>query len=427
LSTLISPAHAPAAPTPFDFALENFRNAADALGLPDSVRSLIMYPERVLTVNIPVRLDSGEVVRFEGYRVQHNTARGPAKGGIRYHPGVTLDEVKALAMWMTWKCGVVDIPFGGGKGGVICNPKGMSQSELERLTRRYTAGILPLLGPDRDIPAPDVYTNSQTMGWIMDTYSMMKADGYPVPGVVTGKPLSVGGSLGRSDATGRGAFHTLEAACAHLHIPMKGSTAVVQGFGNAGSVVAGLLDSHQSLIIAVNDSRGGIYRKDGIDIPKLLMHKERTGSVVGFPGAEPISTDDLLALECDILIPAALENAITEENAHRVRARIIAEAANGPVTPEADKILDEKGVFLIPDILCNAGGVTVSYFEWCQNEQHYYWDLREVEARLETVMKRSFAEVLELHRERSVSMRLAANMVGINRVASSTRVRGLYP
>lgn len=411
----------------YEFALQNFEMAAEALELTECTRSLIKYPERVLTVNIPFRMDNGDIRRFEGYRVQHNTSRGPAKGGIRYHPGVTLDEVKALAMWMTWKCAVVNVPFGGGKGGVIVDPKQLSLTELERMTRRYTAGILPVLGPQMDIPAPDVYTNSQTMGWIMDTYSMMKAGGYPIPGVVTGKPISIGGSLGRSEATGRGAFHTLVQACEHLHINMKGSRSVVQGFGNAGSVVAKLLDNQQSLVIAVNDSRGGVYDPSGLDIPKLMMHKERTGTVVGFPHAEPISAEDLLALECDILIPAALENAITGENAHRVRAKIVAEAANGPLTPEADAILEGNGVFIIPDILCNAGGVTVSYFEWCQNEQHLYWDLHEVENRLERVMNKAFAEVLHIHTDRKVGMRLAANMLGISRVAEATQARGLYP
>lgn len=421
---LLAPAHPPSA---YDFALQNFELAAEALELTECTRSLIKYPERVLTVNIPFRLDNGDIRRYEGYRVQHNTSRGPAKGGIRYHPDVTLDEVKALAMWMTWKCAVVDVPFGGGKGGVIVDPKQLTLPELERMTRRYTAGIAPLLGPQRDIPAPDVYTNAQTMGWIMDTYSMMSAGGYPIPSVVTGKPLSIGGSLGRAEATGRGAFHTLVSACEHLHIPMKGSKSVVQGFGNAGSVVANLLDGHQSLVVAVNDSRGGVYNPAGLDIPKLMLHKERTGTVVGFPHAEPVTNDSLLTLECDILIPAALENAITGENAHRVRARIVAEAANGPLTPEADAILEGNGVFIIPDILCNAGGVTVSYFEWCQNEQHYYWDLHEVENRLERVMNKAFKEVLDIHSDRKVGMRLAANMLGISRVATATTARGLYP
>jgi glutamate dehydrogenase/leucine dehydrogenase len=412
---------------PYEAALQNFEAAADALELRQDVRNMIKYPERVLIVNLPVRMDNGEVVRFEGYRVQHNTVRGPAKGGIRYHPAVTLDEVKALAMWMTWKCAVVNIPFGGGKGGVACDPKKLSAGELERLTRRYAAAITPLIGPQQDIPAPDVYTNPQIMAWIMDTYSMMKREGYPVPGVVTGKPLSAGGSKGRDEATGRGVFYTLECALEHLHMRMKGARVVVQGFGNAGSVAALLLDSHQALVIAVNDSRGGVYNKAGLDIPKLMMHKERTGSVVGFPGAEPISNEELLALECDVLIPAALENAINGHNAASIRAKVIAEAANGPITPAGDRILEEKGVFIIPDILCNAGGVTVSYFEWVQNEQHLTWELHEVHERLERIMKRAFHEVLDLHLERKVSMRLAANMLGVSRVAEATAVRGLYP
>ncbi|MGB9605738.1 MAG: Glu/Leu/Phe/Val family dehydrogenase [Bryobacteraceae bacterium] len=412
---------------PYQAALENFDAAADALELPQELRAMIKHPERILIVNLPVRMDNGDVVNFEGYRIQHSTVRGPAKGGIRYHPAVTLDEVKALAMWMTWKCAVVNIPFGGGKGGVVCDPKRLSPRELERLTRRYAAAITPLIGPQQDIPAPDVYTNAQIMAWIMDTYSMMKREGYPVPGVVTGKPLSAGGSRGRDEATGRGVFHTLECALEHLRMCMKGAKVVVQGFGNAGSVAALLMDSHQAMVIAVNDSRGGVYNKAGLDIPKLMLYKERTGSVVGFPGAEPISNEDLLALECDVLVPAALENAIHAHNAAQVRAKIIAEAANGPLTPAADRILEEKGVFIIPDILCNAGGVTVSYFEWVQNEQHVTWELHEVQERLERVMRNAFREVLSLHMERKVSMRLAANMLGVSRVAEAVAARGLYP
>lgn len=411
----------------YEMAVENFENAAAALELSQELRVLLKHPERILTVSVPVRLNSGSLALFEGFRVQHNTARGPAKGGIRYHPGVTREEVMALAMWMTWKCAVVNIPFGGGKGGVTCNPKELNEQELERLTRRYTAGIAPILGPHRDIPAPDVYTNSQTMGWIMDTFSMMKADGYPVPSVVTGKPISVGGSLGRNEATGAGVFHCIRAAAEHLHIPLKGSVSVVQGFGNAGAMLAGRLDTALSRVVAVSDSKGAIFNKDGLDISKLILHKEQRGTVLGFKDSEPISAEELLALPCDFLIPSALENAITSENAASIRAKVVAEAANGPVTPEADRILDGKGVFLIPDILCNAGGVTVSYFEWCQNEQHYYWDEHEVENRLERVMSHSFREVLSLHLDRKVSMRLAANMLGISRVAASTSARGLYP
>jgi glutamate dehydrogenase/leucine dehydrogenase len=376
-------------------------------------------------VNVPVRMDNGHVVCYEGYRVQHSTARGPAKGGIRYHPGVTLDEVKALATWMTWKCAVVNIPYGGAKGGVTCNPKEMSIHEIERLTRRYASAILPLIGPDKDIPAPDVYTNPQIMAWIMDTYSM--TCGHMVPGVVTGKPLCLGGSLGRHEATARGVFDTLECACQHLKLRLKGAKAVVQGFGNAGGLSAHLLDGAQADVIAVSDTQGCIYDQDGLHVPKLMMHKERTGSVKGFSGSEPITPEELLALECDILIPAALENVIDGHNAGAIRAKIVAEAANGPLTPEADAILDEKGVFLIPDILCNAGGVTVSYYEWVQNQQHLTWDLSEVNSRLEKVMHRSFHEVLEMHQERKINMRTAANALAIARVVEATMVRGLYP
>ena len=409
----------------YDVALENFDLAANALELDDNVRAMIQYPERILSVSIPVRMDSGRIVRFEGYRVQHSTLRGPAKGGIRFHPNVTLDEVKALATWMTWKCAVVNIPYGGGKGGVTCNPKALSMGELERLSRRYASAILPLIGPEKDIPAPDVYTTPQIMAWIMDTYSMNK--GYPVHGVVTGKPISLGGSLGRNEATGRGVFYTTQCSCEHMRIPLKGARVVVQGFGNAGSVAAHLLDSSQAVVIAASDSTVAIYNRHGLDIPKLMMHKERTGSLRGFPAAEVITPEELLSMECEILVPAALENAVTEANAHAVHARIVAEAANGPVTPEADRILDQKGVFLIPDILCNAGGVTVSYFEWVQDENHLFWDENDVNTRLEKVMKRAFNDVLKIHMDRKVNMRLAANMLGVGRVAETSRVRGLYP
>jgi len=409
----------------YEAAMENFDIAAAALGLDQDTQNMIKYPERVLTVVLPVRMDSGKIQCFQGFRAQHSTARGPAKGGIRFHPNVTLDEVKALATWMTWKCAVVNIPFGGGKGGVTCNPKNMSQTELERLTRRYTSAILPLIGPAQDIPAPDVYTNSQIMAWIMDTYSMTK--GYPIPGVVTGKPISLGGSLGRSEATGRGVYNTIESACEHLRIAMKGAKVVVQGFGNAGSVAAHLLDSNQAYVIGVSDSRGCIYNKAGLDIPKLMLHKEKTGSVVGFPAAESITPEELLALQCDILIPAALENVVHGENAASIKAKIIAEAANGPLTPEADRIVEANGGFIIPDILCNAGGVTVSYFEWVQDEQHLFWDAQDVYNRLERVMKTSFSDVLKIHLEHKVGMRTAANMLGIGRVAEATKLRGLYP
>jgi glutamate dehydrogenase/leucine dehydrogenase len=409
----------------YDVALENFETAADALALNNDVREMIKYPERILTVTVPVRMDNGHIRRFEAYRVQHSSVRGPAKGGIRYHPQVTLDEVKALATWMTWKCAVVNIPFGGAKGGVTCNPKVMSQGELERMTRRYTSAILPLIGPEQDIPAPDVYTNSQTMAWIMDTYSMTK--GYPIPGVVTGKPISLGGSLGRNEATGRGVFNTIESACEHLRLPLKGATVAVQGFGNAGSIAAQLLHAAGAKVIAVSDSTGCVYNKNGLNIPELIHMKALCGHVEGFPESDPIGPAELLALQCDILVPAALENTVREDNASTLNAKIVAEAANGPLTPAADRILQQKGVFIIPDILCNAGGVTVSYFEWVQDESHLFWEAQDVYNRLERVMKTAFRDVLKIHLDRQVPMRIAANMLGIGRVAEAVQIRGIYP
>jgi glutamate dehydrogenase/leucine dehydrogenase len=409
----------------YDVAMENFDHAADALELDNDVREMIKYPERILMVSVPVRMETGRIRRFEAYRVQHSTVRGPAKGGIRFHPNVSLDEVKALATWMTWKCAVVNIPFGGAKGGVTCNPKQMTMGELERLTRRYTSAILPIIGPEQDIPAPDVYTNPQTMAWIMDTYSVTK--GYPIPGVVTGKPISLGGSLGRNEATGRGVFYTIQSACEHLGLPLKGSRVVVQGFGNAGSIAAEMLFHAGCRVIAVSDSTGCVHNANGLDIGKLMHFKESTGKVSGFHDAGPVYPQELLGLECEILIPAALENTIHEENAPRVRAKIIAEAANGPLTPEADRILQSKGVFLIPDILCNAGGVTVSYFEWVQDEQHLFWEAQDVYNRLERVMRTSFQDVLKIYNERHVPMRIAANMLGVGRVSEAVQIRGLYP
>jgi glutamate dehydrogenase/leucine dehydrogenase len=395
------------------------------LGLDNDTREMIKYPERVLTVTVPVRMDDGRIHRFEGYRVQHSTVRGPGKGGIRYHPQVTLDEVKALATWMTWKCAVVNIPFGGAKGGITCNPKSMSKGELERMTRRYTSAILPLIGPEKDIPAPDVYTNSQTMAWIMDTYSMTL--GYPVSGVVTGKPISLGGSLGRNEATGRGVFYTIQSACEHLSMSLPGATVAVQGFGNAGSIAAQLLHEAGAKIVAVSDSTGCIYNRAGLNIPELMHMKALCGHVEGFPESEPISPAELLAMKCDILVPAALENTILAENAPAVKAKIIAEAANGPLTPGADRILESKGVFIIPDILCNAGGVTVSYFEWVQDEQHLFWEAQDVYDRMERVMKTAFRDVLKIHLEQKASMRIAANMLGIGRVAEAVQLRSIYP
>src|SRR5580692_5922418 len=350
---------------PYRIAQIQFDIAAEYLKLDQGLRQILRTPKRVLEVSIPTKMDNGQVKVFSGYRVQHNVARGPFKGGIRYHPAVTLDEVKALSAWMTWKCSVADIPFGGAKGGVICDPKKMSQGELERLTRRYAAAISNIIGPDQDIPAPDVYTNAQVMAWILDTYSLIK--GHAVPGVVTGKPISLGGSLGRDTATGRGAAFCTREAAKVVKVPLKGATVAVQGYGNAGSNYAIILEEMGAKIVAVSDSQGGIYDKKGLDPKKVLAYKEKGGSVVGYPGAESLSNDELLQTRCDVLCPAALENAITKEVAEGVRAKMIVECANGPTTPEADRVLDAKGVLLVPDILANSGGVIVSYLEWVQN------------------------------------------------------------
>jgi len=410
---------------PWEIALSQLDRVAKRIGLDEEIHERLRHPRRILIVSFPVRMDDGRMRVFTGYRVHHSLDRGPAKGGIRYHPDVTLDEVKALAMWMTWKCAVVDIPFGGAKGGVVCDPKEMSRGELERLTRRYTTELMILLGPEKDIPAPDVYTDAQTMAWIMDTYSMNV--GYSVPGVVTGKPLSIGGSRGREEATGRGVVLTILEAMKKLGMPKDGVTVAIQGFGNVGGTVARLLYREGIRVVAVSDSRGGIYNPEGLDLEALFLHKREAGTVVGFPGGEDITNQELLTLKCDVLVPAALENQITEENADRVRARIVAEGANGPTTPEADAILYEKGVFLIPDILANAGGVTVSYFEWVQSLQAFFWSEQEVNIRLKDIMVRSFHEVYEIQRKERVDMRLAAYILAVGRVAEAFRTRGLYP
>ncbi len=411
--------------TAFEIAVRQFDIAAEALKLEDGIRNKLRHPKACLTVNVPVRMDDGRILTFEGHRVQHDISRGPAKGGIRYHPDVTLDEVKALAAWMTWKCAVVNIPFGGGKGGVRCNPKEMSQGELERMTRRYTSEILPLIGPEKDIPAPDVYTTSQTMAWIMDTYSMNV--GYTVPGVVTGKPLQIGGSKGRDEATARGCTFVIEEAAKHLGINLNGATVAIQGFGNAGSVSARLMQELGSKVIAVSDSKGGILNTDGLDVAKAIAHKRETKSVVGLRGAEAISNEDILTIKCDVLIPAALESVINGRNAAKVNARIVAEAANGPTTPEADEVLYDKGVFVIPDILANAGGVTVSYFEWVQDLARLFWKADDVNAKLREIMTESFQETLRISKMHRVHMRTAAYVLGVGRVAEATRLRGLYP
>src|SRR5579864_2014937 len=409
----------------YDLALQNFDTAADAMGLDNDVRTMIKYPERVLTVSVPVRLDNGHIHRFEAYRVQHSSVRGPAKGGIRYHPQVTLDEVRALAAWMTWKCAVVNLPYGGAKGGVICDPKHMSKSELERMTRRYASEILPIIGPAMDIPAPDVYTDAQTMAWIMDTYSMTV--GHSVHGVVTGKPVSIGGSEGRSEATARGLLYVVEEACKLKKIPLRGATVAIQGFGNAGATAARLFAEKKAKIIALSDTRGGVTNSRGIDPIKAIRYKERSGTVVGMPGASRMTNDDLLTMKCDILVPAALENVITLHNAEAIKARIVAEAANGPTTPHADEILARRGITVLPDILANAGGVTVSYFEWVQNQEGLMWDSEEVNVRLQKIMVRAFHEMVDTMRKHHVPPRAGAMILAVGRVAEATLVRGLFP
>jgi glutamate dehydrogenase (NAD(P)+) len=410
---------------PYRISQIQFDIAAEYLKLDPSLRQVLRMPKRVLEVSVPTKLDNGQIKVFTGYRVQHNIARGPAKGGIRYHPAVTLDEVRALAAWMTWKTATVNIPYGGGKGGVICDPKRMSKSELERMTRRYTSEILPIIGPEQDIPAPDVYTDSQTMAWIMDTYSMTK--GYSSLGVVTGKPVSLGGSEGRAEATARGCMFVTEEACRVKKMSLRGSTVAIQGFGNAGSLAAKLFTEKKARVIAVSDSRGGVFNSRGIDPLKAMRYKERSGTVVGMPGTSRISNDDLLTMKCDILIPAALENVITLNNADQIKAKIVAEAANGPSTPHADEVLARKGIMVLPDILANAGGVTVSYFEWVQDLQSFFWSEAEVNVKLESVMKHAFLEVYETARKHRTHMRTGAYCLAVGRVADATLVRGLFP
>jgi glutamate dehydrogenase (NAD(P)+) len=410
---------------PFRIALRQFDTAAEKLNLNEGLREVLRSPRRALTLSLPIKKDDGTIKVFQGFRVQHNNSRGPCKGGIRYHPNVSFDEVQALASWMTWKCATVNIPFGGAKGGIICDPKHLSKSELERLTRRYAYEISDFIGPDRDIPAPDVYTDAQVMAWIMDTYSMTL--GHTVPGVVTGKPIFLGGSLGRNEATARGCVYVVRCACEVKKIDHKRATAAIQGFGNAGSIAAELLHKIGMKVIAVSDSKAGIFNPKGLDIPKVVAHKYKTGSVVRFPGSKPISSEAVLELECDVLIPAALENQITLANAQRIKAKIVAEAANGPTTPDADKILYNKGVFLIPDILANAGGVTVSYFEWVQDLQELFWDVDEVHRKMEKIMGRAFSDVYSSAIDYKVDMRTGAYILAVGRVAKATESRGIWP
>jgi glutamate dehydrogenase (NAD(P)+) len=415
----------PKALNPFAEAVAQFDVAAERLKLSQELRAILRAPKRELTVNFPVRMDDGRVEMFTGYRVQHNINRGPAKGGIRYDANVSIDEVRALAMWMTWKCAVVNIPFGGAKGGVIVDPRKLSRSELERLTRRYATEIAGVIGPESDIPAPDVNTNPQVMAWIMDTYSMHK--GYSVPAVVTGKPLSVGGSEGRMEATGRGVSVVTREACKALGIELKGARVVIQGFGNVGSITARLLHEAGCRIVSLSDIYGAVYNPDGIDVPLALRYVQEHGTLKDLPGAEPVDSKAALELPCDILIPAALEGQITHQNAPRIQARLIIEAANGPTTTVADAILRERGIPVVPDILANAGGVTVSYFEWVQDLQHFFWAEDEINQRLEHIMTRSFAAVQAKKEEQNCDYRMAAYLLAVARVAEATQVRGIYP
>jgi glutamate dehydrogenase (NAD(P)+) len=410
---------------PFQIAKQQFNRAADYLNLDLSTRNVLSSPKRQLIVSIPVKMDGGDVQVFEGYRVQHNIARGPCKGGIRYHPNVTLDEVKALASWMTWKCATVDIPYGGGKGGVICNPKTLSQGELERLTRRYAFEIAPIIGPDRDIPAPDVYTDEQTMAWIMDTISMIR--GHTELGVVTGKPISLGGSQGRAEATARGCLYALREACKVTGMDLNGARVAVHGFGNAGANIARLVKADGARVVAAADSKAGIYSSSGIDIQAALNHKKETGSLADLPGTTAMAPEDVIGVDCDILLPAALENAITLANVGTVKAKIIAELANGPTTPGADEVLAKEGVMLIPDILANAGGVTVSYYEWVQDQNSFFWSENQINEALEHTMRKAFNSVHATAQRYQTDMRTGAYILAVDRVAEATRMRGIFP
>jgi glutamate dehydrogenase (NAD(P)+) len=410
---------------PFEIARHQLRVVAEAFGLDDRLVNVLQECKKSVEVSIPTSLDDGSIVAYTGYRVTHNIARGPSKGGIRYHPNVTLDEVKALAMWMTWKCALMGLPFGGAKGGVVCAPHEMSRGELERMTRRFTSEIINEIGPEKDIPAPDVGTNAATMAWIFDTYSMNK--GHSVLGVVTGKPLTIGGSLGRQDAPARGAVFCLESALRRAGRSMDGQRIAVQGFGTVGASFARLATQHGATVVAVSDSTGGVYNANGVDVPGAVTHKLGGGSLSELDDGDRISNDELVTLDCDVFAPCALEQVVTEENADRVAANIVVECANGPVTPTADAILESNDVLVIPDVLANAGGVVVSYFEWVQGLQEYFWKEGEVNARLNEIVTRAFDETWATREEQSVSMRTAAYGVAVQRVAEATVTRGLYP
>lgn len=409
---------------PFEAMMSRFDRAAELLDLEPGIYKVLRHPEKQIITSIPVMLDNGDVEVYKGIRVLYNTSRGPAKGGIRFDLNVTLDEVTALAAWMTWKCAVVNIPFGGSKGGVVCDPLKMSVGELERLTRRYTASIIQTLGPDSDVPAPDVNTNERVMAWIMDTYSMRA--GHTVTAVVTGKPVEMGGSLGRREATGRGCMIVTREALAHLGMPIKGTSVIIQGFGNVGSVAAQLLQREGCKIIGISDRTGGFINTKGIDVEAAIAHVAQHRTLAGFKQGDAVTNEQLLTHEVDVLLPAALENVITTKNAARIKAKLICEGANGPTTAAADAILDEKGIFVIPDILANAGGVTVSYFEWVQDRGGYFWTEKRVNESLTEIMERSFHAVLDLSKQHKVNMRTAAYMVSISRVATVHRLRGIY-
>jgi len=411
--------------SPWATALAQLDEVAELMGLAPGVHETLRSPKRALIVAVPFRCDDGSTRVVQGYRVHHNITRGPAKGGIRYYPSVDLDEVKALAMWMTWKCAIVNIPFGGAKGGVSIDPKELSRAELERMTRRYASEILPLIGPERDIPAPDMNTNEEIMSWIMDTYSINQ--GYSVPGVVTGKPVSIGGSRGRSGATSRGVMYMVFATLKRLGIPVEEASIAIQGYGKVGGFAAQLLHDSGCRVVAVSDVGGGLYREKGLDPEVINRYKRDSGTVVGFPGADALSNDELVEVECDVLVPAAIEGVITAKNADKVKASIIVEAANGPITFEGDKVLNDRGIFVVPDVLANAGGVTVSYFEWVQDLQAYFWSEEMINARLREIMEAAFDEVFKLHESKELTMRQAAHWIGVGRVAEAHLTRGLFP
>lgn len=418
--------HEPEYMTPiYRMAVSQFEKAADQLKLDPNVRKRLVVPKRAIMVSVPIRMDDAHIEVFHGYRVHHDNTLGPSKGGIRYHPEVNLGEVCALAMWMTWKCALMGLPFGGAKGGISCDPDAFSRNELQRLTRRYTAEIIQFIGPDVDVPAPDVGTNEQVMAWMMDTYSQFK--GYSIPEIVTGKPIVIGGSLGRIEATGRGVVYCIMEALHHLGTRPEGKKIVVQGFGNVGSNVAKVLHQEGCRIIAASDVRSGVYNPTGLDIPALLQYLSQSRFIEGFPGGEPVTNRELLELPCDVLVPAALSGQITDENAGRISCTVLAEAANGPTTPAADLILQDRGIFLIPDILANAGGVTVSYFEWVQDLQNFFWKEKEINEKLREIMSSAFNSVLTLAQEEKVNMRMAAMMLAIRKIAGAKLARGVFP